>query len=336
MQLERISSAVSLIVISLVALSLWGSCERGQTFLRPVGSGRMGLPKRTAGPTASPPVCGSSEASSRRCCQGHRHRATSIIVLPMPDSPKIRRHDVRISPESGVSLETSMSSISGKVPDGAPLEGAGRFDLDGAKRPGVARRSVAPVVSPASRGPRARASARWRQRAPARSAALGQPHESPGPQHDAPSPSPLSIAGCRSSRQRRSRPGRPPTVLAIPARQRKRPSVGMARDRGASASDQEVEIAAFVCLKHVIDVQALVASPHFGLVGWARRRKPLGEFGIADVQMQPARVTVELDPVTVAYQRPAARRRQLPAQRAARRCRRRCRSCARPRCAPCP
>lgn len=66
----------------------------------------------------------------------------------------------------------------------------------------------------------------------------------------------------------------------------------MAGDGRASAADQEVEVAAFVGLQHVIDIEALVsAAPAVvdgGQFGQAR-----GQFLVADVQVQAALFAVQ-------------------------------------------
>src|SRR6218665_2377134 len=66
--------------------------------------------------------------------------------------------------------------------------------------------------------------------------------------------------------------------------------------RGAPAADQEVEVAALVGWQHMVDIQALVAAMA-APVGCVRCGQARGQFGGADVQVQPAPGAVELDEV---------------------------------------
>ena len=112
-------------------------------------------------------------------------------------------------------------------------------------------------------------------------------------------------------------------------------SVALARDGGAAAAAQEVEVGALVGLQHVRRRRASDSRrswPAPARLQAARRRR---ELGVADLEVQAPGLDVELDHVAVLAPARAGRRPRPRGRRAGPRCRRRCRSCARPRCAPC-
>src|SRR5690348_5896387 len=87
-------------------------------------------------------------------------------------------------------------------------------------------------------------------------------------------------------------------------------SVGMLRHRRPAAAEQEIEIAAFVRLQHVIEVQARIPGPWLRLLAGGALRKALDDLCLGHVEMQAPGRAIELDEVAIAHdaQRPARHR----------------------------
>src|SRR6478609_6130731 len=74
-------------------------------------------------------------------------------------------------------------------------------------------------------------------------------------------------------------------------------SMAFAGNGVAAATNQKVEIGALVRLHHALDIEALISAGHLRL-----RRRPsrpsARKFTVIYVEMQPAALDVEFDPVT--------------------------------------